>query len=43
MTRKELAVSFLQNAASGRVREAYESRVTPTFRHHNPHLSLIHI
>jgi predicted SnoaL-like aldol condensation-catalyzing enzyme len=39
MTRKELAASFLQNAAAGRVRAAYEGRVTPAFRHHNPYFA----
>jgi predicted SnoaL-like aldol condensation-catalyzing enzyme len=29
----------LKNAASGRVREAYEGRVTPGFRHHNPYFA----
>ena len=33
---KESAISFLQNAAGGRLDEAY-SRVIPEFRHHNPH------
>jgi predicted SnoaL-like aldol condensation-catalyzing enzyme len=33
---KESAISFLQSAAGGRLDEAY-SRVTPEFRHHNPH------
>lgn len=32
---KEKAVSFLQMAASGNVREAYERYVGPDFRHHN--------
>ena len=34
-TRKDVAVSFLRQAASGRVREAYE-HVGKGFRHHNP-------
>ena len=35
-TKKSAAMSFLQLAASGRVREAYTKHVTATFRHHNP-------
>jgi len=35
-TRKEIAITFLKLAASGRVREAYE-KVAPDFRHHNPY------
>jgi predicted SnoaL-like aldol condensation-catalyzing enzyme len=35
---KESAISFLQSAAGGRLDEAY-SRVTPEFRHHNPHFA----
>lgn len=35
-TRKEVAVSFLRDAASGRVREVYEKHVSNDFRHHNP-------
>ncbi len=34
--RKEIAVSFLRLASSGRVREAYEKYVHPDFFHHNP-------
>lgn len=34
MSNKELAISFLENAASGRVDEAYKS-VSGNFRHHN--------
>ena len=33
---KDTAVSFLKNAASGKLDEAY-SLVGPNFRHHNPH------
>ena len=36
MSRKDMAVSFLQNAASGRMDEAY-ALVAPNFRHHNPY------
>jgi len=32
----EIATEFLQLAASGRAREAFERHVTPGFRHHNP-------
>jgi len=34
---KEAAMSFLQFAASGRVRHAFDAFVAPDFRHHNPH------
>jgi predicted SnoaL-like aldol condensation-catalyzing enzyme len=34
---KENAVSFLQLVASGKVREAYETFISPDFRHHNPY------
>ena len=33
-TNKEIAISFLKHAASGKLDEAY-SRVAPDFRHHN--------
>lgn len=36
-SRKESAVSFLQLASSGRVREAYERYTARSFRHHNPY------
>jgi predicted SnoaL-like aldol condensation-catalyzing enzyme len=35
-SRKEVATSFLQLVASGRVSEAYQSYIAPNFRHHNP-------
>ena len=35
-TRKEIAVSFLKNAASGKLDEAY-ALVSDAFRHHNPY------
>jgi predicted SnoaL-like aldol condensation-catalyzing enzyme len=35
--KKDSAVSFLQQASSGRVREAYAAYVHPEFRHHNPY------
>ncbi|HUN65287.1 MAG TPA: nuclear transport factor 2 family protein [Bacteroidota bacterium] len=35
MNKKEMAVSFLQMASSGKVREAYERYVHKNFRHHN--------
>jgi predicted SnoaL-like aldol condensation-catalyzing enzyme len=34
--KKDVAVSFLRLAASGRVREAYADHVGAAFRHHNP-------
>jgi predicted SnoaL-like aldol condensation-catalyzing enzyme len=37
MNKKEIAVSFLHLASSGKVREAYEKYVHPDFRHHNPY------
>ena len=36
-TRKEIAVSFLQLAASGEVERAYGEDTSEGFRHHNPH------
>ena len=35
--RKDIAVSFLQLASSGKVREAYGMYVHPQFHHHNPY------
>lgn len=35
MTKKEIAVQFLELAASGQVDEAYEKYVHPDFYHHN--------
>ena len=35
-SRKDIAVSFLNNAATGKLDEAY-THVSPNFRHHNPH------
>jgi len=37
-TNKQIAISFLKNAASGKLDEAY-GHVTPNFRHHNPHFA----
>ena len=37
MNNREIAVSFLELAAAGRVGEAYEKYVHPDFRHHNPY------
>ena len=37
MPNSEIAVAFLSLASSGRVREAYECFVHPSFRHHNPY------
>lgn len=34
---KEKAVSFLQLVAAGKVRDAYESYISPDFYHHNPY------
>lgn len=36
-SRKDLAVSFLQLASSGKVRQAYQTYVHPHFFHHNPY------
>jgi predicted SnoaL-like aldol condensation-catalyzing enzyme len=36
-TRKDVAKAFLQLAATGKVREAYERFVGPGFLHHNPY------
>lgn len=35
-TKANIAISFLKNAASGELDEAY-SHVSPNFRHHNPY------
>ena len=37
--RKDAAVSFLNLAASGRVREAYDGYVSTNFHHHNPYFA----
>lgn len=37
MTKKEIAVKFLEAVASGQVDEAYEKYVSPNFYHHNPY------
>lgn len=37
LTRKDMAISFLHLVTSGKVREAYENHVGPSFRHHNPY------
>lgn len=34
---KEAAVSFLQLASSGKVKDAYQMYIGPNFRHHNPY------
>jgi predicted SnoaL-like aldol condensation-catalyzing enzyme len=35
VSHKEVALSFLRAAASGKAREAYQKCVAPGFRHHN--------
>lgn len=35
-SQKDIAISFLKNASSGKLDEAYRN-VSPNFRHHNPH------
>lgn len=35
-SKKDVAVAFLRQAASGRVREAYDKHIGKDFRHHNP-------
>ncbi|MEL3971969.1 ester cyclase [Rossellomorea oryzaecorticis] len=37
ISRKERAVSFLQQVASGDVREAFKIHASPDFYHHNPY------
>ena len=37
-TRKQIAISFLKLAASGKLDEAY-ALVAPNFRHHNPYFA----
>lgn len=39
MTRKDVAMSFLRLAASGRAQEAFEQHVGTGFRHHNPYFA----
>lgn len=34
---KKTAVAFLKLVISGKIREAYETYVSPEFRHHNPY------
>ena len=34
---KDAAISFLQLSATGKVREAYDTYVSNSFRHHNPY------
>jgi predicted SnoaL-like aldol condensation-catalyzing enzyme len=34
---KDAATAFLQLSSSGKVREAYDTYIAPTFRHHNPY------
>jgi predicted SnoaL-like aldol condensation-catalyzing enzyme len=36
ISHREIAISFLELAAAGKIREAYSKYVDPTFRHHNP-------
>ena len=36
-SRKDIAIDFLQLAASGRAREGYEKHAAADFRHHNAH------
>ena len=36
ISRKKAAISFLQLASSGKVKEAYRLHVGANFRHHNP-------
>ena len=38
MSRKEVAISFLEQAATGKLDEAY-SHVSSGFRHHNPYFA----
>lgn len=37
MSKKDMALSFLQLAANGRAKEAYDTYAGPGFKHHNPH------
>ncbi|HEV8429025.1 MAG TPA: nuclear transport factor 2 family protein [Pyrinomonadaceae bacterium] len=36
ISHKNVATSFMQLVASGKVREAFQNYVDPNFRHHNP-------
>jgi|SRR5262245_1071419 len=37
-SKKEIAIDFLKQAASGKLDEAYD-KVKPSFRHHNPYFA----
>ena len=37
MNKKDIALSFLQLVASGKIREAYDKYLRQDFRHHNAH------
>lgn len=37
LSQRQKAVAFLEAAASGQVRDAYQRYVHPEFRHHNPY------
>lgn len=39
MDHKQIATTFLRWAASGRVKEAYDTFVGPSFKHHNPYFA----
>ena len=36
MNRKDIATTFLQEAAAGRLQQVFANHVHPDFRHHNP-------
>ena len=38
-SKKEIAITFLKLAASGKLDEAYGNYVAPDFRHHNPYFA----
>lgn len=38
-SKKDVAISFLKLAASGKLDEAYGNYVAPNFRHHNPYFA----
>jgi len=38
-SKKEIAITFLKLAASGKLDEAYDNYIAPTFRHHNAYFA----
>lgn len=38
-SKKERAITFLRLAATGKLDDAYDNYIAPTFRHHNPYFA----